>query len=857
MDNKNIFHNNKKLQIFETNVVLKYQIYNGLFLNLPFNDIDQAGARLTIFSHRCEDGLKAKLSPQQIIETYLNRVNVPKERHFDLLFKFVQFIERQILLFDALEDATFSNINNLSGDGSIDNFLQKVINRKIEAQMSALLNTYKTRIVLTAHPTQFYPNAVLGIILNMGNAIKNNKLNEIQNLFLQMGLTRFTNTKKPTPLDEAKSLIWYLEHVLYRSIPKIQEKLYVINSNSVNIEVGFWPGGDRDGNPFVTANVTTEVAHLLRTRIISLYINDLMKLRFHLTFNGIYDELQVIIDKIKNNEYERTIQLIDELISIKKILIQKYYSMYLQELEEIIIKVRIFGFHFVILDIRQNSKIHQNVVNFIFKQNHICDNYIDLPETEQINYLLQNMNNYKLIENIADDDGCNELINTLFAIAEIQKNNGVQAIERYIISNTGLVANILEVLFLIELVNTYTKTQNLDNTNIASISIGIVPLFETINDLKNAKDIMEKLFNNPVYMDHLKRHNMHQTIMLGFSDGTKDGGYLMSNWSIYHAKNVLSKLCEDYNVNVVFFDGRGGPPSRGGGNTRDFYHSMGKNININEIQLTIQGQTIYSNFGTEDSSIYNIEQLFTSGLTAKLLPNKIENITIEQENIIQTLAKYSYQHYTDLKNDPLFVPYLEEISTLKFLIETNIGSRPAKRNKDEALKFEDLRAIPFVGAWAQLKQNILGYYGLGFAVSNYINSESDGLAILQRLYKESLFFKTLLNNSMQSLSKSNLQITSYLTNDAKFGAFWQKINNESQLSKEMLLKISGHSELLEDNIISNKSIQIRESIILPLLIIQQYAMMKLREDNIENKELLEKLVRKTLVANINASRNSI
>lgn len=179
MDNKNIFHNNKKLQIFETNVVLKYQIYNGLFLNLPFNDIDQAGARLTIFSHRCEDGLKAKLSPQQIIETYLNRVNVPKERHFDLLFKFVQFIERQILLFDALEDATFSNINNLSGDGSIDNFLQKVINRKIEAQMSALLNTYKTRIVLTAHPTQFYPNAVLGIILNMGNAIKNNKLNEI------------------------------------------------------------------------------------------------------------------------------------------------------------------------------------------------------------------------------------------------------------------------------------------------------------------------------------------------------------------------------------------------------------------------------------------------------------------------------------------------------------------------------------------------------------------------------------------------------------------------------------------------------------------------------------------------------
>ncbi len=859
INNKNIFNNNKTLQTFETNVILKYQIYNGLFLSLPFNDIDQAGARLSIFSRRCEDGLKAKLTPKQIVETYLNRVNIPKDRHFDLLFKFIQFIERQILLFDALEDATFANTNNLNGEGSINDFLHKVTNNKTEIELYELLNHYKTRIVLTAHPTQFYPNTILGIILNMGKAIKENNLNDIQNLFLQMGLTRFTNTKKPTPLDEAKSLIWYLENVLYKSIPKIQEKLYSIRSDTCNIELGFWPGGDRDGNPFVTANVTIEVAELLKNRIAILYLNDLMQLRFHLTFEGIYDELLKIIDKLKTCVYKLPNELINDLLGIKKTLIHKYCSLYLQELEELIIKVKIFGFHFVTLDIRQNSKIHQNVVSFILAQKNICPEYLTLSEEEKVALLIKHKNDCTLIDDITTDDGCCELINTLFAIHKIQKTNGNGAIERYIISNTCSMANIFEVLFLIELVNTkiQMKAHSLNEPLPPLIKLEIVPLFETINDLICAKQIMEDLFNNSIYVEQLNQHNRRQTIMLGFSDGTKDGGYLMSNWSIYSAKKELSILCKKYNINVIFFDGRGGPPSRGGGNTRDFYHSMGKNIDMNEIQLTIQGQTIYSNFGTEDSSIYNIEQLFTSGLTAKLHPNKSENITVEQENIIETLAKVSYQHYTDLKNAPLFIPYLEEISTLKFLAETNIGSRPAKRNTDDALKFEDLRAIPFVGAWAQLKQNILGYYGLGFAINTYVNNNLDGLTTLQQLYKDSLFFKTLLDNSMQSLAKSNLEITEYLGNDIKFGSFWQTIKNESRLANEMLLKVSQQQELLEDSKITNKSIEIREKIILPLLIIQQYAMMKLREDEIENKELLEKLVKKTLVANINASRNSI
>ena len=345
--------------------------------------------------------------------------------------------------------------------------------------------------------------------------------------------------------------------------------------------------------------------------------------------------------------------------------------------------------------------------------------------------------------------------------------------------------------------------------------------------------------------------------MLGFSDGTKDGGYLKANWSIYLAKKELSKLSHKYGVNVVFFDGRGGPPARGGGNTRDFYRAMGKNIEINEIQLTIQGQTVYSNFGTIESAIYNTEQLFTSGLTYKLFPDSTENITSAQEKIITELANTAYTKYLELKHHKLFIPYLEEISTLKYLSELNVGSRPAKRNKDNKLKLEELRAIPFVGAWTQLKQNILGYYGVGYAIEKYISEHKNGAEQLQKLYKESLFFKALMNNTMQSLAKSNFTITNYLGNDKKFKEFWLMLKDEANLSINMLLNISKHKTLLETNQVSSRSIALREKIIFPLLIIQQFAMMKLRDKSTKNREIYEKLILKTLAANINASRNSI
>ena len=848
-------HGEARYHAFSRDVEFKYQLFNGLFLALPFQDVDEAGAILSIFSNLCHDELNAGKTPRQIVETFFSDVPTPKERQYMLLFKFLQFIERQVVLFDALEDAAFSEINDLSGVGTVDYLLhQLIVDETGKANLlEEILSYYKVRIVLTAHPTQFYPNQILGIISDMSNAIKNNDLDEIRSLFLQMGLTRFSNKKKPTPLDEAISLIWYLQSVFYPQISKIQEKL---PSDAVNLELGFWPGGDRDGNPFVVADITLKVAKKLRSAILRLYFKDLKLLRQKLTFDIVYENLIEISNKVIKDKYSKAEELVEELNQIIKLLHENYQSLFVNLVEDLILKIKIFNFYFVKLDIRQNSAIHTQIINHMFAARKINNDYASLSDKEKISILKANMENVELLKKEYTDPMVNEVIATVRAIYTIQKENGKDAIERYIISNTGSLSNIFEVVFLIKLTNNYlSKVENVADCDLMKVEV--VPLFETIDDLKNAQQIMEMLYQDSVYKNNLIQNQYKQTIMLGFSDGTKDGGYLMANWSIYMAKKNLTALSNMYNVQVVFFDGRGGPPSRGGGNTLDFYHSLGANVATREIQLTIQGQTISSNFGTKDSACYNLEQLFTSGLMAKLFPDSIESLSSAEEKLIAQLAEECYLSYLDLRNDEMFVPYLEEITPLKYLAAVNIGSRPSKRNKDSKLKFEDLRAIPFVGAWTQMKQNILGYYGLGTGIRNLLGRSPAYKEKLHSLYNESLFFKTLLNNAMQSLSKSNFSITSHLGNDKKFGRFWCKLRDETSLTREMLLSITGHTELLSMDAIKQESINLREKIVLPLLVIQQYALAKLREDSNADAAVLEKLIKKSLAANINASRNSV
>jgi len=318
-------------------------------------------------------------------------------------------------------------------------------------------------------------------------------------------------------------------------------------------------------------------------------------------------------------------------------------------------------------------------------------------------------------------------------------------------------------------------------------------------------------------------------------------------------------MSRKYAITAIFFDGRGGPPARGGGKTHQFYASLGPTIEDKEVQLTIQGQTISSNFGTLDSSQYNLEQLISSGMFNRIGKDKLE-MSKDDRIVISDLAETSYQKYKDFKSHPMFIPYLERMSTLKYYAKTNIGSRPSKRGSSDKLVFSDLRAIPFVGSWSQLKQNVPGFYGVGTALKKY--DDKGEFYKVEQLYKNSKFFKTLLENSMMALSKSFFDLTKYMSKDEEFGAFWNIIYNEYIITKTLLLKLTGYKELMENEPSGKASIAVRESIVLPLLTIQQYALKKIQElekEDVKDEEqikIFEKIVTRSLFGNINASRNS-
>jgi phosphoenolpyruvate carboxylase len=473
-------------------------------------------------------------------------------------------------------------------------------------------------------------------------------------------------------------------------------------------------------------------------------------------------------------------------------------------------------------------------------------NYHDLSESQQVKVLSKIKGTVDL--SLIKDNDTLEALNTIKAIKTIQETNGEKAANRYIISNNQTTLNVMQLFAMLKLVAFQEE-----------LTVDIGPLFETITDLENAPSVMEELYTNSEYAAHLKSRGNRQTIMLGFSDGTKDGGYLMANWAIYKAKESLTEISRKHDITVIFFDGRGGPPARGGGKTHNFYASLGPTIEDKEVQLTIQGQTISSNFGTLDSSQYNLEQLISSGIYNSLSDSDLR-MHPENRIVMDHLSKLSYKAYSNFKAHPKFISYLEHMSTLKYYAKTNIGSRPSKRGKAEGLVFEDLRAIPFVGSWSQLKQNVPGFFGVGTALKYFEdNNEFDKV---QYLFKTSDFFKTLIENSMMSLSKSFFDLTKYMSEDPEYGEFWTIIYNEYETSKRLILKLTGYKVLMQEEQVGKASIEVRESIVLPLLTIQQYALKKIQElekEDVRDDEqikIFEKIVTRSLFGNINASRNS-
>jgi len=857
------YQSSQGLQQFKHQVGIKFQLYNSLFTSLPFHRIEKTGILLSLLLTYCEDAYKRKESPEKIIEDFFEKhtTNTNERERADILFRFVQYVERQIVLFDALEDAAFKDVNDMGGTGTLRHLASQVIDTNKEKELAEKLKDYSVNMVLTAHPTQFYPGTVLGIINDLSRAVIENNASQINTFMQQLGKTPFLKKQKPTPYDEAISLIWYLENVFYQAAGRIisffkDQFPDALDANNPVIKMGFWPGGDRDGNPFVTADTTLKVAEALRGAIIKCYYLDVRRLKRRLTFKGVDTVIANLEVKLYNNlfipEQKDGLSREDILSPLKKIreiIIYQHNNLFLHLVDNLISKVEVFGLHFATLDIRQDSSVHTKTLEAVaIVQSLLPENYSKLEEKEKIN-LLSKINGNAQPE-LYEDALTKDTLRSVAVVKQIQQMNGEQGCNRYIISHTNSALNIWEAYALF-LLGGWKKN---------GLHIDIVPLFETVEDLKNASEIMKELYEHKVYQAHLKMRGNKQTIMLGFSDGTKDGGYLMANWSIYKAKEELTKISRENSIDVVFFDGRGGPPARGGGKTHKFYASMGKNIENKEIQLTIQGQTVSSNFGTIDSAQYNMEQLVHAGISNELFSLKEVTMQEDEEALLEELADESYQCYSALKSHPYFLRYLNDLSPLRFYSETNIASRPSKRNSSSRLDFADLRAIPYVGSWSQLKQNVTGYYGVGTALQALDKKKK--WAQVKHLYDNSTFFKTLIDNCEMAMKKCFFPLTEHFSQHPVYGEIWAMIYNEFELTQKYLFKLSGKNELMADYPVEQLSIQMRERIVLPLSTLQQYAITKFRQLEKESdsknpmREVYEKLIIRSSFGIINAARNS-
>lgn len=819
-------------EAFEELVALRYELYNSLFLTLPFESIRRTGSLLPLLAKACDDGFKAGRTPTDILTRF--RTEHASELSDDdftgLLFRFVQYMERQVVLFDALEDAAFERVHDLKGEGSIRQLFDRARWEGKSDELARRLRTMRLRIVLTAHPTQFYPDSVLGIITDLEAAVRADDVKQVSTLLMQLGRTPFIRREKPTPLGEAEGLVWYLKHVFYHAVPDVVLRL----AEEAGLEradealpnlfrIGFWPGGDRDGNPFVRAGTTRDVARLLRRTILEAYARDAEALARRLTFRGIGDEVARVRARIEATRdattaiatpYEDASALVQDLEAIRERLAEEHEGLFTDLVTELLVRVRTFGFHFASLDVRQDARIHKEL-----------DEALSAGKP-------------------APSDVHNDVLQTLAAIKDIQKENGEEALHRYIISNSSAPDDVLRVLDFAEQAG-WAHPMPLD----------VVPLFETVPDLVAAPDVMRRLLSEAPYREHVRQRGDVQTIMLGFSDGTKDGGFLAANWSIFRAKETITEAVAEFGVEVAFFDGRGGPPARGGGKTHAYYRALGDRVKADTIQLTIQGQTITSNFGTVRAAAYNMEQLLTAGLAQGIEPDRA--LPEEHRPLLEELAGRSLEAYSDLKHRPEFLPYMQALGPLTYYGDTNIGSRPSRRGRSTELTLSDLRAIPFVGTWHQMKQNVPGYYGFGRALEEAVAKH--GMERVRQLHAESALFRALVENSMMALSKAYFPLTAWAAEDKTYGPMWQDIHEEYERTCELLRDVSGQNELMASRPVGRRSVALRERMVLPLLTVQQAALADVRDgqDDIPGgQESARALVLRTMYGIINAGRNS-
>ena len=686
--------------------------------------------------------------------------------------------------------------------------------------------------VFTAHPTESSRQSTLKKIYKIAEIIESNNssdMNEINSLITQLWYTREVRSTKPNPIDEVKSLIYYLD-ILYKDVYQSIVDDGEISSKAKNFDLKFgsWVGADKDGNPYVTTKITKQALEIYSNQILNMYKEQIVKFSEEFSISTDFVESPKMLTK-KIDKYKKILP--KEYKHYKRVNYDEHFRIFLS-----LVFHRLDNFqknnkgYAYFDDFLNDMLLFQSSVLEIFGkkiQYNKLDQFIDLVKKFEFHGVSLDIRQNASVVNAKSGREYSDFEALLKDIPKLQKIYGGDVFNSIILSMTK---SENDVLNLFKICNKFISKENIP---------AITPLIEEIEDLQNSNLILKRLFAYKEYLTFLKNiKNSNQEIMLGYSDSNKDGGIISSQWNVYNAQINLFKEGIKKNINVTFFHGRGGTISRGGGPTYNSITSQPKGTISNQIRYTEQGEVISDKYSTSYLGFENIKLgsiAFINESDTKLKE------TIPNEKFLQELADKSIEKYKSFISNPELIHYFEVGTPVKLLSVLNIGSRPTKRTKN-AKNIQNYRAIPWVFGWAQTRNTLTGWFGAGTALDSMIKKY--GINHVRKIYKNSDFMQNLISNIEMTLAKSDLKIAKLyvdgLLNESMLDIY-DDIHKESKLALVSILKIKNIDELLDDNKILKNTLRIRNSYLDPLSIIQITLMQKMKSnelDPIEKNSLL-------------------
>lgn len=791
--------------------------------------------------------------------------------------------------------------------GSIESVVQDLKEKNIPVEeIVEMLGDISLELVMTAHPTEATRRAVLDIhkriadeVIEMDNPtltyrerekLRDQLLNEV----LMLWQTDELRDRKPTVLDEVRNGMYYFHETLFDVLPDVYDELerclakYYPEQKwhtPVYLRFGSWIGGDRDGNPSVTADVTWQTIQMQRNLAIYKYDEAIKVLKGQMSFSTtivkVSDELLASIEEDRNriqlssvdpwtNDqepyrikltymrqklanmrdeslagtdkcYRRPEELIHDLRIIDRSL-RHHFADYVADtlIKKMIRQVELFGFHLAQLDVRQHSKEHESAMAELLALAGVADDYRSLDESKKIEVLHGLLSDRRQLvqPSLALSDAAKEIIEVYRTIHRAQQAIGTGCIGTYLISMTESASDLLEVMVFSKEAG---LLRQLDDGSYVS-TIQAVPLFETVDDLHAAPDIMRTLFELPVYRAVLaSADNLHE-IMLGYSDSNKDGGMVTANWELRIALKELTRTAKEYGVKLKFFHGRGGALGRGGMPLNRSILAQPPHTIGGGIKITEQGEVLSSRYSMKGIAYRSLEQATSALLTGAYLsrhPAEEEAAESQWQGIMEEISKKAQTKYQDLIfRDPDFMMFFRESTPLPEIGELNIGSRPSKRKNSD--RFEDLRAIPWVFSWTQSRYLLPAWYAAGTAFQAYVQEDPSRMATLQTMYREYSFFRTLMDNLQMALAKADLLIAKeyagMIKDETVRTRIFTQIEEEYERTQAMILAITGQADILDNVPVIQESIRLRNPYVDPLSYLQVELLTELRSLRDQGKD---------------------